>query len=169
MGKNKYPIWDQYNLYPQGKQISATVSQAFELAFRKYQDAKEVQKQFLELKQKLENAPPAEKEKIKKEIAALEAKKIAEEERLQRSREMIKREAESRAQSTPATQKPVSNPPPAKAPGTAKQAQPEVPIQAQPEVPKQPQPQEPKQPQPKEPKQEDPVSQFHGSQAQQYS
>ena len=83
----------------QGKQISATVSQAFELAFRRYQDAQEVRKQYLELKQKLEKASPEEKEKIQKEIESLQSKKIAEEDRLQRARDQIKTEADARAKS----------------------------------------------------------------------
>ena len=87
------------SLFTQGKQISATVSQAFELAFRRYQDAKDIRKQYLELKQKLETAPPEEKEKIQKEIASLQAKKIAEEDRLQRARDQIKSEANARGKS----------------------------------------------------------------------
>ena len=120
--------------FTQGKQISATVSQAFELAFRKFQDAKEIQKQFLELKQKLEKASPEDKEKIKKEMASLEAKKIAEEDRLQRAREQIKSEAEARTKVE--GQAPKKAPPsgPAKAQTTA----------PAPPPPKQPQPQEKK-------------------------
>ena len=75
------------------------MSQAFELAFRRYQDAQEVRKQYLELKQKLEKASPEEKEKIQKEIESLQAKKIAEEDRLQRARDQIKSEADARAKS----------------------------------------------------------------------
>ena len=121
------------------------MSQAFELAFRRFQEAKEEQQQFLELKQKLEKAPPEEKEKIKKEIASLEAKKIAEEERLQRARDQIKSEAESRARSVQATESaPSTKSPPPTAPATTKAP-----------VPK-PQPD----PEPK-PKQEGPVSELY--------
>ena len=94
----------------QGKQISATVSQAFELAYRKYQEAKDIQTQFMDLKKKLKDAPPEEKEKVKKELAALEAKSLAEEERLQRAREQIKSEAEERGLQPPATRKAPSKP-----------------------------------------------------------
>ena len=94
----------------QGKQISATVSQAFELAYRKYQEAKDIQTQFMDLKKKLKNAPPEEKEKVKKEIAALEAKSLAEEERLQRAREQIKSEAAERGLQPPAPRKTPSKP-----------------------------------------------------------
>ena len=87
------------------------MSQAFELAFRKFQDAKESQHQFQVLKQKLEAASPEEKEKIKKEISALEAKKMAEEERLQRARDQIHSEAVARG-AAPAR---VAPPPPSKA------------------------------------------------------
>ena len=90
-------LWIEYLIVStQGKQISATVSQAFELAFRRYQDAKDIRKQYLELKQKLDKAPPEEKERIQKEIASLQAKKIAEEDRLQRARDQIKSEADAR-------------------------------------------------------------------------
>lgn len=137
------------SLFAQGKQISATVSQAFELAFRRFQEAKEEQQQFLGLKQKLEKAPPEEKEKIKKEIASLEAKKIAEEERLQRAREQIRSEAESRARSAQATERaPSTKSPPAMAPATA-------PATSKAHVPK-PQPD----PEPKL-KKEGPVSQLY--------
>ena len=125
------------SLFTQGKQISATVSQAFELAFRRFQEAKEEQQQFLELKQKLEKAPPEEKEKIKKEIASLEAKKIAEEERLHRAREQIKSEAESRARSAQATEMaPSMKSPPAMAPATTKAPVPKPQPEPEPEVKK---------------------------------
>ena len=97
-------------LTSQGKQISATVSQAFELAYRKYQEAKDIQKQFMDLKKKLKNAPPEEKEKVKKELAALEAKSLAEEERLQRARDLIRSEAEERGIQPPAARKAPSKP-----------------------------------------------------------
>ena len=102
---------DYFLFLTQGKQISATVSQAFELAFRRYQDVKDIRKQYLELKQKLEKASPEEKEKIQKEIASLQAKKIAEEDRLQRARDQIKSEADARAKTG-------GQAPPQKAPAT---------------------------------------------------
>lgn len=76
------------------------MSQAFELAFRRYQEAKDVQRQFQELKEKLKNASPDDKEKIKIEMDSLQAKKIAEESRLQRARDQIRSEAEARAKSS---------------------------------------------------------------------
>ena len=106
------------------------MSQAFELAFRRYQDAKDIRKQYLELKQKLENASPEEKEKIQKEIASLQAKKIAEEDRLQRARDQIKSEADARVKSG-------GQAPPQKAPATGQS-------KAAAPVPKPPQPQEEK-------------------------
>ena len=111
----------------QGKQISATVSQAFELAFRRYQDAQEVRKQYLELKQKLEKASPEEKEKIQKEIESLQSKKIAEEDRLQRARDQIKSEADARTKSGGGDQAPRA---PQKAPATG---QPKAPAPAAPQ------------------------------------
>jgi hypothetical protein len=109
----------------QGKQISATVSQAFELAFRRYQDAQEVRKQYLELKQKLDKAPPEEKEKIQKEIAALQSKKIAEEDRLQRARDLIKNEADARSKTGGGPQAPMR-----KAPATSQAKAPAAPAPA---------------------------------------
>ena len=90
------------------------MSQAFELAFRRYQDAKDIRKQYLELKDKLEKAQtPEEKEKIQKEITSLQTTTIAEEDRLQRARDQIRSEADARAKSGgPAP------PPPQKAPAT---------------------------------------------------
>ena len=89
------------------------MSQAFELAYRRYQETKEIQQQFMDLKKKLDKASPEEKAKIKKEIAALEAKSIAEEERLQRAREQIRSEAEERGRVAPPTKKAAAPNPPA--------------------------------------------------------
>ena len=111
------------------------MSQAFELAFRRYQDAKDIRKQYLELKQKLEKASPEEKEKIQKEIASLQTKKIAEEDRLQRARDQIKSEADARAKSG-------GQAPPQKAPATGQTKA------AAPPAPKPPQPQEEKKEEP---------------------
>ena len=109
------------------------MSQAFELAFRRYQDAQEVRKQYLELKQKLEKASPEEKEKIQKEIESLQSKKIAEEDRLQRARDQIKTEADARAKSGGGDQAPhaLQKAPAAGQPKTAPRPAPAAPQQTQ--------------------------------------
>lgn len=76
----------------QAIELTATIGEAFELAYKKFLEAKEAQEEFKKLKERLETASPQEKEEIRKQLEAIEAQKAAQ---LAKKREAAeKREAE---------------------------------------------------------------------------
>ena len=62
----------------QAIELTATIGEAFELAYKKFLEAKQAQEEFQKLKQRLEMASPQEKEEIRKQLEAIETQKAAE-------------------------------------------------------------------------------------------
>lgn len=82
-------------LTPKAIELTTTIGEAFELAYKKFLEAKKAQEEFKKLKERLETASPQEKEEIKKQVEAIEARKAAE---LEKKRQAAERRAQEEAE-----------------------------------------------------------------------
>lgn len=69
------------SLFPQAPEITATVGQAFELAYKKFLETKQAQEDFKRLKAMLAKATPEEKVQIEKKLVEVNKIRAAEAER----------------------------------------------------------------------------------------
>lgn len=79
----------------QAVELTTTIGEAFELAYKKFLEAKQAQEQFIKLKERFATASPEEKEEIRKQLEAIEAQKVAV---LARKREAAERKAKAEAE-----------------------------------------------------------------------
>lgn len=74
----------------QAVELTTTIGEAFELAYKKFLEGKQAQEQFMNPKERLERVSPEEEEEIRKQLEANEAQNAVE---LARKKEAAEREA----------------------------------------------------------------------------